>query len=813
MVHKRISQKTLFRSVGFVVVVFLVRLVFSFLPGFEIDMNTWLSWARRMVEFGPSGFYSESIWTQYTPGFLYWLWMGGSLNWLSELMVKIPTILADILVAGLIWQILKKRGRKLANWSFFLYVLNPMVIFNGSVWGQIDGIFTLFLFLSVYFLLEKRNSLLTGLFWSVAFLIKPQAIVLLPPLIFLGVKRFSFKEILKGGVAAFATIFTLSMPFFPDNPILGLFGLVTKMADYYSFTSVFAFNLWSFFAGMWKPDANVLFGIPYFWWGIVIYLLALTLIFYIHRKRLGKRRVAYLIITLSLFASFLFPTRVHERYLFPMFAFLLISAGLLKSRFLVVLYIVLGTLSFLNLYHPYAYYMDNFLKSERLLVFTTSAAPFIGGTMLLGFFGTLFWEHGERLVTRFFETIARSSRPKVGLPKLKMSKKTARTFLVLILSFSFLSRVVFLSQPTDEYFDEVYHAFTARRMLHGDPAAWEWWNTPPEGFAYEWTHPPLAKELMVLGMMVFGEGSFGWRVPAAVLGTGAVAFVYLIAKFLFKDEVVGLFSAGVFALDGLGLVMSRIGMNDIYFLFFALASIYAFLKGRNFLSALFFGLSLSSKWSAVWMMPIFLVAHFGLKRKLKLSYLWFLITPLVYLVTYIPMFLTGHGFEVFWGVQKQMWWYHTGLSAEHAYTSPWWSWPILLRPIYLYTSEEIGGFVSRIYAMGNPVVFVSGIAAVFISAWVSFINKNKRLGLIVFSYLVFFIPWAASPRIMFLYHYLPSVAFMSIAAGYVLRKFPRLIPYFFISSLLVFLYFFPHWTGIEIPLSLDKSYYWFSSWR
>jgi len=177
------------------------------------------------------------------------------------------------------------------------------------------------------------------------------------------------------------------------------------------------------------------------------------------------------------------------------------------------------------------------------------------------------------------------------------------------------------------------------------------------------------------------------------------------------------------------------------------------------------------------------------------------------------MFLTGHDLGVFWGLQKQMWWYHTGLSAEHAYTSPWWSWPILLRPIYLYTSDEVGGFVSRIYAMGNPVIFVSGFAAVLISAWVSFVNKNKRLGLIVFSYLAFFIPWAASPRIMFLYHYLPSVAFMSIATGYVLRKFPRLVPYFFVSSFALFVYFYPHWTGIEVPLSLDKSFYWFSSWR
>jgi dolichyl-phosphate-mannose-protein mannosyltransferase len=82
---------------------------------------------------------------------------------------------------------------------------------------------------------------------------------------------------------------------------------------------------------------------------------------------------------------------------------------------------------------------------------------------------------------------------------------------------------------------------------------------------------------MILGMTIFGQNSFGWRIPGALLGVGSVLLVYLLGREIFDDEAIGLLSAGVFSLDGLALVMSRIGMNDSYILFFTLLSVYMFL--------------------------------------------------------------------------------------------------------------------------------------------------------------------------------------------------------------------------------------------
>lgn len=797
--------------------VLAIRLFLSRLPSFEIDMGTWLAWSLRLKDLGFSGFYSDSVWTQYTPGFLYWLWVVGKLNLVSEIAIKLPVILADIATGYLIWLQVGKFNKKFALPAFLIYTLNPVVVFNGSVWGQIDGIFTLFLFMSIFFVTYKKNILVSGILWAGAFLIKPQAFALLPFLILISFRKFSLKENIKAATVVLGLVFVASLPFFPNNPILGLPVLVNKMSIYYPYTSVFAFNIWSL-VGMWKPDNTTFLGMQYFYLGLVLYIASLAFLFWKFGKKLNDTKVVYLVFALSWIAFFLFPTRVHERYIFPAFAFLITAAGLSKSKVLMVFYLILSFLSLANLYHPYAYYSQNSLRVEELLSLTGTFAPLVGIGILILFFAISFrekipsWDKFKP-----FEKIRfRINMNEVGdsFPKLKISSGRIKIFLAVIIAFAFVTRVFSLGNPPQEYFDEIYHAFTARQMLHGNPKAWEWWNTPPTGFAYEWTHPPLAKEGMVLGMLVFGENSFGWRIPGAILGVGSVFLVYLIAREMFKDEIVGVLSSAVFALDGLPLVESRIGMNDSYFLFFALLSIFFFLRKKNLPSAFALGLSLASKWSALWVIPIIVVFHFVMKRKITPSYVWFFILPpLVYLATYIPLFTTGHNFGIFVEMQKQMWWYHTNLRATHPYTSAWWSWPLMLRPVWLYTTGESGGWLANIYTMGNPVVFWFGLASIATLTILGLKRKIKTLLLVAFSYLVFFVPWALSPRIMFLYHYLPSVPFLAIATGYVLRKYKDLVIPVLTVAFVVFIYFFPHLAGIKIPTMLDSSYYWLDSWR
>lgn len=752
-----------------------------------------------MASGGFKGFYNG--WSDYLPGYLYILFVLGKINLFNlipqEVLYKIPAILSDVITGFLIYKVLiKSKGEKWALIGSAIYLFNPAIIANSTLWGQVDGIVALFVILSIY-LLENNYLLLSAAAIAIGTLVKPQVAFIFPVILTMFYnQKIKFRKLIvycASGLLLFVLGF---VPFWNHGSLIGfILERLSVSSSQYPYTSINAFNFWGVF-GFWRPDS-------YQWIAGILFTLAVFILF------VRKNKSPYLLSSIILGSSFVFMTRMHERHFLPVFAPLAIAV--VENPLLLVPYLGFSITYLLNLYYAYVWISDNF----RLVFSDTFTKIF--SFLNIVFLGLVLFP--KRISFKIKEVKSKNVTVP-NMPKLNIGRLNLKYVLYGILLFATITRFYNLGSPPSEYFDEVYHAFTAKVILHADSyKAWEWWNTPPEGFAYEWTHPPLAKLGMALGMIAFGENSFGYRFVGAILGIGAVYLVYLLALEFFGDELTAVLSAGIYSLDGLALVMSRIGMNDSYILFFSLLSIYLFLKNKNLGSAIAFGLALSSKWSAIWSLPILFILW--LKRKNKFDFkefrvltLSFLFIPIsIYLLSYFQMFLTGHGIDNWWGMQKQMWWYHTGLKATHPYQSMWWSWPLLLRPIYLYTSDEIGGTVARIYAFGNPIVFWFGFFSVLASAIYAYAEKNKSLAVVVFSYFIFFVPWALSPRIMFLYHYLPSIPFMAIATGYYLRRNPKLIYWVFGISLLVFIYFYPHYTGLRIPLWLDQSYYWFSNWR
>ncbi len=393
-----------------------------------------------------------------------------------------------------------------------------------------------------------------------------------------------------------------------------------------------------------------------------------------------------------------------------------------------------------------------------------------------------------------------------------MKNLNTKKILILIILFTTLTRLIRLDFPNAYVFDEVYHAFTAKEYLKGNKLAWDPWAKPPAGVAYEWTHPPLAKEIMTVSMYVIhSTDAWTWRLPGALLGILSVYIVYLLGKSFFKSETVGLIAGFVFSIDGLNFVQSRTGMNDIYVVTFSLISLLFFIRKRFLISAIFLGLALASKWTALYLLGVYIILLFryGFRTPLLTlrNLLMFLIIPgLIYLASYLPYFMLGYNFTQFIELQKQMWGYHTGLKAHHDYASAWWSWPFNLVPVWYYVQyqkENIG----NIFASGNLVVFLFGFTAIIASV-IEFLKKRSaQLGIILLGYSAFFLPWALSPRIAFLYHYSPAVPFFCLALGYQLNKLLKqeeFRPYFYICLALMFLGFvvtYPFLTGIPVPKS------------
>ena len=140
------------------------------------------------------------------------------------------------------------------------------------------------------------------------------------------------------------------------------------------------------------------------------------------------------------------------------------------------------------------------------------------------------------------------------------------------------------------YFDEIYHARTAWEHLHG---IWP----------YEISHPPLGKELLSLGILLFGMTPFGWRFSGTVVGVLMLPAMYRFLKRLFGTGRVPVLGTALLASGFLHYVQTRIATIDSYAVFFILLmydAMYAWLtEGKTkdlALCGILFGLGAACKW-------------------------------------------------------------------------------------------------------------------------------------------------------------------------------------------------------------------------
>lgn len=338
----------------------LLRITLIPLPGVKNDVETWFYWANRLTEAKFSSFYSEDYLSDYTPGYLYILYMLGSTNKFFALdpqifyyILKLPAIFAEVILSLFVYKILKKQiSEKLSIIGACLILFNPALIFNSSVWGQVDSILALLMLLAVKTLSEKR-MILSFVLYSLSFIFKLQAISILPVfLLYIMKEKKYFNLIIKFLFVLLFITFLLSYPFFPYNTLTHLINLALKTGNEYPYTSLSAFNFWGII-GFWIPD-KINFGIlSYQNWGFTAFSLNWIVLGYLFLK---QKISVYNLATLATLSFYFLPTRIHERYLYPTLPFLIISAFYLKSKILTFLSLLMSILHFLNLYFVYIYY-------------------------------------------------------------------------------------------------------------------------------------------------------------------------------------------------------------------------------------------------------------------------------------------------------------------------------------------------------------------------------------------------------------------------------------------------------------------------
>ncbi|TYQ12803.1 UNVERIFIED_CONTAM: hypothetical protein Cloal_3838 [Acetivibrio alkalicellulosi] len=445
------------------IVLVIARLLLSMIPRCKLDADAYAYWSDYLVTNNWRDFYKDITYAIYGTVYLYFMWITGHVMKAWQLffvliniiggafiyflyikvgktdikkitpvlfsyiglvmtsiivviflsssdilvvkgyMIKMWYVLFDLLGGILIYIIAKKYNKEsLGILLGSIYILNPGVFVNSSMWGQLDTMIATMMLFSIYLLSTRR------VYFGVAMLVisvmtKPQAIVVLPVAAVLFVAllpwdkasgrklwflKKSFITIVLSVLVALLVYAILFIPFYNPNVSAVSEGSVftdiftigdsdstlSTVIDFfmwvpnrylsgvgqYAYATANAFNLWTLLGGQAVLSTNPFLGLTYNAWGTFLFLLVIffTLVFlFIELFKKDKKRVMsiYFAVFFINTGFFTLYTNVHERYLLPSIIFAMLCI-LWDKRFIIVS-ILISACSFVNQY--YIYYLAN----------------------------------------------------------------------------------------------------------------------------------------------------------------------------------------------------------------------------------------------------------------------------------------------------------------------------------------------------------------------------------------------------------------------------------------------------------------------
>ncbi len=195
-----------------------LRLIIAYVlfpgSGFKTDISSFTSWAMTLAHYGPPGFYANAGFADYTPGYLYILWLVGIAGQLlsgltgtdqgtiTGELIKLPAILLDLAVAYVLYRTVLKwhghidgpaarhderaadpgRVHLLALGAAALYLFNPVPWYDSALWGQVDALGALIVLAAVLALVDGWSESAAALA-VLAALVKPQFGLVLAPIV------------------------------------------------------------------------------------------------------------------------------------------------------------------------------------------------------------------------------------------------------------------------------------------------------------------------------------------------------------------------------------------------------------------------------------------------------------------------------------------------------------------------------------------------------------------------------------------------------------------------------------------------------
>lgn len=351
----------------------------TIIKGYSGDISLFSNWASTAAD-NFMNFYSSAGHSDYPPLYIYVLSIIGKLGHISlfsnyyTLLLKLPSILADVLTGYFIYKIAKHHvSFEFAALACIFYIFNPAVFIDSTLWGQVDSFFTLLIVASL-FLMSKNKIVLSSVIFTCSVLMKPQGIIFLPVLFFHLVKERRPSLFIKSILSALITFVIVILPFSIGKNPIWIFKLYSSTISEYPYASVNGFNFFNLVGANYKDTSLSFIILSYKTWGMAA-IIAVTLFSWFSYAKIKRNDFAYLAAFLQITGVFTFSTGMHERYLFPALALCTIAAIYIKEKNFTLLCIGYTITIYFNIYA--------ILFKESSMMTSSSSHSLLGDTISL----------------------------------------------------------------------------------------------------------------------------------------------------------------------------------------------------------------------------------------------------------------------------------------------------------------------------------------------------------------------------------------------------------------------------------------------
>lgn len=245
-----------------------------------------------------------------------------------NILLKVPPLLADVLTAWVLASTVWAYPRFAAAVAA-LYLFHPAVFYISVFWGQMDSVYTALMVVGLV-LLEKNKLRSSWIAAAAAIGVKLQALAFVPVLLPATLARGGGRGLVQGVLLFAGFLVVLSAPWWLTGHLDSQFLNSILLESRTPRVVVSGYNLWYLALGEHAHTAGSLFRLPLL--GISVRQFAFSL-YGVYAGFIAlcvwQRLWAELTFAAALtsFGFFMLPTEVHERFLFPVIALLLMAVA------------------------------------------------------------------------------------------------------------------------------------------------------------------------------------------------------------------------------------------------------------------------------------------------------------------------------------------------------------------------------------------------------------------------------------------------------------------------------------------------------